>query len=111
MIHSIVTRMPLTPTPTRVLDKRNKVSNLMLTTGSLAVEEIAIRAQAEKTKAAKKAGNQHIQKFGVITLANGRYRLAQRNVPGQRITAQISRLALALVDTYYICIRPMLWHL
>ena len=50
----------------------------MLTSGTLAIEELAQHTKELKTKAERRAGNKLVQKFRVISLRGGRYRAAQR---------------------------------
>lgn len=45
----------------------------MMATGHLATLELAKRAKVEKEKAVRKAGNRHLQKYGFMTLQEGRY--------------------------------------
>ena len=69
-----------TSTLSHVIDKRNKASNLMLTFGAFALEELAQVTKVQKEKAGRKEGNWHNQKFGVIYIREGKHRRIARNV-------------------------------
>jgi hypothetical protein len=75
---SIRTRCPPTPTFARVIEKRDKAMKIMVLSRELA-RELFQKSEAEKEKVRRRAGNRHIQKYGTISVHDGRLRLAARN--------------------------------
>jgi hypothetical protein len=89
---SILTRCPPTPTFARVIEKRDKAMKIMVLSGELARDELFQKSEAEKEKVRRRSGNRHIQKYGTISVYDGRLRVAARNeAEYQANLAQVAR--------------------
>jgi hypothetical protein len=69
----------VSPTLARVIEKRDKARRIANINGKLAKNELHQRHEADKDKARRRLGNKQVQKYGVISLGDGRLRTANRN--------------------------------
>ena len=76
---SIESKLTLTPTTSKLIEKREKANRTNLLTGKLAIEELFKKRQAELDKI-RPNSKRVVQQFGTILVGDARLRVATRNL-------------------------------
>jgi hypothetical protein len=79
-VQAISGKVPISPFLAKVIEKRNKGTNVIIMQGVLAQRELDRKYQAENEKARRWEGSdRHIQQYGTIYVGNGRLTAIARN--------------------------------